>query len=46
MALSKQLFHQLDGRSVDEGIALGARINALARETPDFRSAIARFLGK
>jgi methylglutaconyl-CoA hydratase len=46
VALTKQLLYQLDGRSVDEGIALGARINALARETPDFRAAIARFLGK
>jgi len=46
VALIKQLLYQLDGRSVEEGIALGARINALARETPDFRAAIARFLGK
>ena len=46
VALTKQLLHQLDGRSLDEGIALGARINALARQTPDFRAAIASFLGK
>ena len=44
LALTKQLFYQLDGRSVDDGVALGARINALARQTPDFRSAIAQFL--
>jgi methylglutaconyl-CoA hydratase len=44
LALTKQLFYQLDGRSVEEGVALGARINALARQTPDFRAAIARFL--
>jgi methylglutaconyl-CoA hydratase len=44
LALTKQLFYQLDGRSLDEGIALGARVNALARQTPDFRAAIARFL--
>jgi methylglutaconyl-CoA hydratase len=44
LALSKQLFYQLDGRSVDDGVALGARINALARQTPDFRAAIAQFL--
>lgn len=44
LALTKQLFYQLDGRTVDEGIALGARVNALARQTPDFRSAVAQFL--
>lgn len=44
LALTKQLFYQLDGRSVDAGVALGARINALARQTPDFRAAIAQFL--
>ena len=44
LALTKQLFFQLDGRSVDDGVALGARINALARQTPDFRAAIAQFL--
>jgi methylglutaconyl-CoA hydratase len=46
LALTKQLFYQLDGRSVDEGLALGARVNAVARQTPDFRSAIARFLAR
>jgi methylglutaconyl-CoA hydratase len=44
LALTKQLFYQLDGRSLDDGVALGARINALARQTPDFRAAIAHFL--
>jgi len=44
LALTKQLFYQLDGRSVEDGVALGARVNALARQTPDFRAAIARFL--
>jgi enoyl-CoA hydratase/carnithine racemase len=44
LALTKQLFYQLDGRSLEDGIALGARVNAAARQTPDFRSAIARFL--
>jgi methylglutaconyl-CoA hydratase len=46
LALTKQLFYQLDGQSFDQGIALGARINALARQTPDFREAIARFLAR
>jgi methylglutaconyl-CoA hydratase len=44
LAFTKQLFYQLDGRSLDDGVALGARINALARQTPDFRAAIAQFL--
>jgi methylglutaconyl-CoA hydratase len=46
LALTKQLFYQLDGRSFDQGIALGARVNALARQTPEFRDAIARFLAR
>jgi methylglutaconyl-CoA hydratase len=46
LALIKQLFHQLDGQSFDEGIALGARVNALARQTPEFRDAIGRFLAR
>lgn len=44
LAMTKQLFYQLDGRALSDGIALGARINALARSTPDFREAIGRFL--
>jgi enoyl-CoA hydratase/carnithine racemase len=44
LALSKKLFYELDGRSLAEGIALGARVNAMARSTPDFREALARFL--
>ena len=41
LALTKQLFYQLDGQSVEQGVVLGARINALARQTPEFRKAIA-----
>ena len=44
IALTKRLFYQLDGKTFDEGIALGARVNATARQTPDFREAIFRFL--
>jgi methylglutaconyl-CoA hydratase len=44
LAFTKQLFFQLDTLSFDDGIALGARINALARATPEFREAIGRFL--
>jgi methylglutaconyl-CoA hydratase len=46
LAMTKQLFHQLDGQTFDQGIALGARVNALVRQTPDFRDAIGRFLTK
>ena len=44
LALTKQLFMELDGRTFEEGILLGARINAMARTTPDFRRSIAEFL--
>jgi methylglutaconyl-CoA hydratase len=44
LAFTKQLFYQLDGQTLPDGIALGARVNAVARNTPDFRDAIARFL--
>jgi len=46
LALTKRLFYELDGKSLAEGIELGARVNAVARSTPDFRDTIARFLGK
>jgi methylglutaconyl-CoA hydratase len=44
LALTKRLFFELDGKSFSEGIVLGARVNALARGTPEFREAMARFL--
>jgi methylglutaconyl-CoA hydratase len=44
LALIKRLFYELDGRSFEEGIALGANVNALARAHPDFRVAISAFL--
>lgn len=44
LALTKQLFMELDGRAFEEGILLGARVNAMARTTPDFRRSIAKFL--
>jgi methylglutaconyl-CoA hydratase len=46
LALTKQLFYQIDGQSFEQGIALGARVNALARQTADFREAIGRFLAR
>jgi methylglutaconyl-CoA hydratase len=44
LALIKQTLYQLDTRSFSDGIELGAQVNALARTTPDFRTAIAAFL--
>lgn len=44
VALTKRLFMELDGRGFAEGIGLGARTNALARTTPEFRAALERFL--
>lgn len=45
-ALTKQLFTDLDGRDFGDGILLGARVNALARRTDDFKRSIAGFLAK
>ncbi|HEX5385934.1 MAG TPA: enoyl-CoA hydratase/isomerase family protein [Gemmatimonadales bacterium] len=44
LALTKQLLYDLDGRGVEDGIRLGARVNAVARATPDFPTQVARFL--
>ena len=44
LALIKQQVYELDDRSFEDGIRLGARVNAVARSTPDFREAVARFL--
>lgn len=46
LALSKELLYAQDGLPFAEGIALGARVNAAARATPDFRTAIAAFLDR
>jgi methylglutaconyl-CoA hydratase len=46
LALTKQQFYRLDGTSFDDGIRLSADVNAVSRTTPDFRAAIAAFLGK
>ena len=44
LALTKRLLYELDGLGFDEGIRLGARINALARGSEDFRAAVEKFL--
>ena len=45
-ALTKQLCYAQDGLPFDDAIRLGARINAMSRATPDFKTAIAAFLEK
>lgn len=44
MALTKRLFHEQDGLALAEGIAAGARVNAVARSTEEFRKAVEGFL--
>lgn len=46
MAFTKKQFYQLDNTGFEDGIRLGAKVNALSRATPDFRNAIAAFLKK
>ncbi|HET8622223.1 MAG TPA: enoyl-CoA hydratase-related protein [Gemmatimonadales bacterium] len=46
LALTKKLLYELDGRDFTEGVRLGARVNAIARSTPDFRERIERFLSR
>ncbi|NIM51542.1 MAG: hypothetical protein GTN62_12080 [Gemmatimonadales bacterium] len=46
LAFIKQQLYEIDGRSFDEAITLGAKVNAVARGTPDFRAAVAAFLKK
>jgi methylglutaconyl-CoA hydratase len=44
LALTKRVFFEQEGKSFTEGIRLGAKVNAVARSTPDFRTSIASFL--
>jgi methylglutaconyl-CoA hydratase len=46
LAFTKQQFYQLDGLSLEDGIRLGADVNAVSRSTPDFRAALTAFLKK
>jgi methylglutaconyl-CoA hydratase len=46
LAFTKQQFYQLDGLSFDDGLRLGADVNAVSRSTPDFRAALSTFLKK
>jgi len=44
LALTKHLLYAVDTAEFDAAIALGARVNAVARGTPDFKEAVERFL--
>jgi methylglutaconyl-CoA hydratase len=44
LALTKRLYFELEEKSFSDGIKLGARVNAVARSTPGFREAVAKFL--
>lgn len=46
LALTKQHFYRLEGTAFDEGIRLGADVNAVSRTTPEFRVALSAFLKK
>ena len=46
LAFTKQQFYQLDGLPFEEGLRLGADVNAVSRTTPDFRAALQAFLKK
>ena len=43
VALTKRQLYAVDTLPFSEAIDLGAEVNALARSTPDFRTAVARF---
>ncbi|MDE2874226.1 MAG: enoyl-CoA hydratase/isomerase family protein [Gemmatimonadota bacterium] len=46
VALTKRLFHGLDGVSYEAAIARGAEVNAMARQTGECRDGVKRFLDR
>ena len=46
VALIKRQLYEVEGRSFEAAITLGAKVNAVARATPDFKRAVAQFLEK
>lgn len=46
LALTKRQLYELEGRSFREAIQLGAEVNAMARQIPQFRNAVSAFLQK
>lgn len=46
LGLIKQQLHQVEELGFEAGITLGARVNTVARLTPEFRQSLKSFLGK
>ncbi len=46
LALIKKQLYELEGRTFEQSIRLGAEVNALARATGDFKKAVQEFLRK
>ncbi len=46
LALIKRQLHEVEDLGFEAGVRLGARVNAVARLTPEFKSSIAGFLKK
>jgi len=46
LALIKRQLYEIEGLSFSDAIALGAKVNATARSTPDFARAVSQFLDK
>jgi methylglutaconyl-CoA hydratase len=43
LAFTKRHFYELDGMSAEQGMQLGAAVNAVSRTTPEFRAGIEAF---
>jgi len=46
LALIKQQLHQVEELGFEAGVTLGARVNSIARATPEFRKSLESFLQK
>jgi len=46
LALIKQQLHQVEELGFEAGVTLGARVNSIARATPEFRKSLETFLQK
>ncbi len=44
LAFIKRQLYEIDGMKFADAVALGAKVNAVARATPDFKHAVGRFL--
>ena len=46
LALTKRQLHQIEDLGFEAGVTLGARVNSIARATPEFRKSLETFLDK